>query len=208
MHKCWHHPKRYLFDVLTGRQGQTGSMANKFQNSVNLKRKLRELMLLMKVRNFRTDQWNPSTCYGLHCTHPQRYFDVITLRCLRRSRWVVSDGVRIGSLLVQWVKMRLYWSGLGPQSNDRCFYKMTHTQRRPGEARAEAGVAVPGAKNARGSRQLETTLETEWSCLHLHFELLAWGTQSKQVAQSAVLCCDSPRAWQCRTTRLLRRACV
>ena len=42
--------------MLTGRQGQTGSMANKFQNSVNLKRKLRELMLLMKVRNFRTDQ--------------------------------------------------------------------------------------------------------------------------------------------------------
>lgn len=58
-------------------------MGNKFQNSVNLKRKLRELMLLMKVRNLRTDQRSPPTCYGLHCTHPERHFDVVILRSLR-----------------------------------------------------------------------------------------------------------------------------
>lgn len=71
--------------------------------------------------------------------------------------------------------MRLCWSGLGPQSNDWCSYKMTHTQKTSGEARADAGVAVPGAKNARGSRQLEANLETEWSCQHLHLRVAGMG---------------------------------
>lgn len=78
------------------------------------------------------------------------------------------------------------WALLG------CFNKMAHTEKSSEEARAEAGVAVPGAKNAKGSWKLETNLEREWSCQHLHFPLLAWGTQNKQAAQSVVLCCDSP----------------
>lgn len=65
---------------------------------------------------------------------------------------------------------------------------MTHTEKTSEEARAEAGVAVPGAKNTRGSRKLETNLEREWSCQHLHFELLVWGTENNQAAQSVVLC--------------------
>ena len=48
-------------------------------------------MLLMKVRNLRTDQRSPPTCYGLHCTHPEKHFDVVILRCLRLGHTGLSQ---------------------------------------------------------------------------------------------------------------------